>query len=96
MNFIEFLGCPPETIFLIVVTGLLLMLSGMVSASEVAFFSLSPADLRGIKERQTLSSESVVKLLKKGDSLLATILVVNNLVNIAIVICTSAIIHKMF
>ncbi|MBR2325803.1 MAG: gliding motility-associated protein GldE [Alistipes sp.] len=96
MNFIEYLGCPPEVILLIVITILLLLFSGMMSASEVAFFSLSPADLRAIKERQTFSSESVVKLLKRSDSLLATILVVNNMVNIAIVICTSAIIDKMF
>lgn len=96
MNFVEFLGCPPETILLIVVTILLLLLSGMMSSSEVAMFSLSPADLRDIKSRGTLSSEGVIKLLKRGDELLATILVVNNLVNIAIVICTTAIIDSMF
>ena len=72
------------------------MVSGMVSSSEVAFFSLSPADLRNIKKQNTLSSESVLRLLAKSNSLLATILVVNNLVNIAIVICTSHIIDTMF
>ena len=79
-----------------VITLLLLMVSGMVSSSEVAFFSLSPADLRNIKKQNTLSSESVLRLLAKSNSLLATILVVNNLVNIAIVICTSHIIDTMF
>ena len=80
---------------LMVVTVLLLMLSGMMSASEVAFFSLQPSDLRQIKQRTSLASESVLKLLKNGDSLLATILVVNNLVNIAIVICSSKIVNTM-
>ena len=37
-----------------------------------------------------------MKLLKNSDSLLATILVVNNLVNIAIVICSSKIMHTLF
>ena len=92
----EFLGCPSEVVMLLVVTILLLMMSGMMSASEVAFFSLQPSDLRAIKQRNSMSSESVLKLLKSSDSLLATILVVNNLVNIAIVICSSKIVHTMF
>ena len=96
MDFVTFLGCTPQTILLIVIVVVLMMISGMVSSSEVAFFSLSPADLRDIKGRGTLSSESVIKLLKRSEDLLATILVVNNLVNIAIVICTSTIIHSMF
>ena len=96
MNFIEYLSCPPEVVLLIVVTVLLLMLSGMMSASEVAFFSLLPSDLRAIKQKGTVSSESVLRLLKNSDSLLASILVVNNLVNIAIVICSSKIIDTLF
>ena len=96
MNFIEFLSCPPQTVMWIVITMLLLMISAMMSASEVAFFSLQPSDLRAIKQRNSMASESVLRLLKNGDSLLATILVVNNLVNIAIVICSAKIIDTMF
>ena len=96
MNVIEYLSCPPETILLMVVTLLLLLVSGMMSASEVAFFSLLPSDLRSIRQRGSVASESVLKLLKNSDSLLATILVLNNLVNIAIVICSSKIIDTMF
>ena len=96
MSFIEFQSCPPETVLLMVITVLLLLMSGMMSASEVAFFSLMPSDLRQIKQRTSVASESVLKLLKNGDSLLATILVVNNLVNIAIVICSSNIVNTIF
>jgi gliding motility-associated protein GldE len=95
-NFIEYIGCPLEAIVLMVVTLLLLIVSGMMSASEVAYFSLQPADVRELKQRNSLASESALKLLKNSDSLLATILVVNNLVNIAIVICSSKIIHTLF
>ena len=96
MNWIEFLGCPPDAIVLMAVTVILLLLSGMMSASEVAFFSLQPADIRQLKQSNTMASERVLKLLKNSDSLLATILVVNNLVNIAIVICSSKVVHTLF
>ena len=96
MNFIDYISCPPEAIILMVASVLLLMLSGMMSASEVAFFSLQPADIRQLKQHNSMASESVLKLLKSSDSLLATILVVNNLVNIAIVICTSKVMHTLF
>ena len=96
VNFIEYQSCPPEAIILMVASVLLLMLSGMMSASEVAFFSLQPADIRQLKQRNTMASESALKLLKNSDSLLATILVVNNLVNIAIVICSAKIIDTLF
>ena len=79
-----------------VATALLLMVSGMMSASEVAFFSLLPSDIRAIKQKQTVAAESVLKLLKNSDTLLASILVVNNLVNIAIVICSSKVVGLMF
>ena len=96
MGMVEYIGCPIEAIVLMVATVLLLMMSGMMSASEVAFFSLLPSDIRAIKQRQTMAAESVLKLLKNSDSLLASILVVNNLVNIAIVICSSKVINLMF
>ena len=95
MNYIAN-SCSPEVIVLMAVTLLLLMVSGMMSASEVAYFSLQPADIRQLKQRNSIASESVLKLLKNSDSLLATILVVNNLVNIAIVICSSKIMHTLF
>ena len=81
---------------LMVITLLLLMMSAMMSASEAAFFSLQPSDIRQLKQRNSMASESVLKLLKNSDSLLATILVGNNLVNIAIVICSSKVIHTLF
>lgn len=95
-SIIEYLSCPPETIMLMVVTLLLLLASGMMSASEVAFFSLLPSDLRAIKQRGSVAAENVLRLLKNSDSLLATILVVNNLVNVAIVICSSKVVDTMF
>ena len=75
---------------------ILLLMSGMMSASEVAFFSLSHADIREIKQRKTFAAETVLKLLSDVDMLLASILVMNNLVNICIVVLTNDILGTVF
>ncbi len=74
----------------------LLCLSAFVSGSETSFFSLSHNDVRRMQERTTLSAAAVLRLLGDVDMLLATILVVNNLVNICIVILTAGIIDSLF
>ena len=43
----------------IVLAGLLLLVSGFASASEIAFFSLSPSDLNAIAERKHPSDEKI-------------------------------------
>ena len=74
----------------------LLLVSALVSGAETAFFSLSPSDVRRIRGQKSASAEAVLFLLKDVDMLLATILVVNNLVNICIVILASGIIDSIF
>ncbi len=68
---------------------LLLACSGFVSASEIAFFSLSPADLDTIKEHLHPSDSRIERLLGKSERLLATVLIANNLVNVAIIMLLS-------
>ncbi len=65
---------------------LLLFCSGFVSASEIAFFSLTPSDLNDIEEGDTVSDRVISKLLGKSQKLLATILIANNFVNITITV----------
>jgi len=65
---------------------LLLLCSGFVSASEIAFFSLSPADRNAIDEGKHRSDKKVASLLDDSERLLATILISNNLVNVAVII----------
>ena len=68
-------------IFLLVI---LLIFSGFISGSEVALFSLSKSE---IESKSDLKSFKIItNLLEKPNKLLATILVANNLINIAIVI----------
>jgi len=71
------------------IAALLLFASAFVSASEVAFFSLSPGDLDLIRESKNPSDKKAQSLLDRSEYLLATILIVNNFVNVAIVmLCT--------
>lgn len=70
------------------VSVLLLVISGFMSSSEVAFFSLSPTDIEAVKEGQQPADPTLLDLLKDSERLLATILIGNNLVNVAIVMLT--------
>ena len=71
------------------VTLCLLCVSALVSGAETSFFSLSHNDIRHLQSRRSASAAAMLRLLANVDLLLATILVVNNLVNICIVILTS-------
>lgn len=75
----------------IVVAALLLLVSGFVSGSEIAYFSLTVHDLDEDDEQsgQEGRNKAVRGLLRKPEVLLATILIANNLVNIAIVVLTN-------
>ena len=64
---------------------LLLFASGFVSASEIAFFSLSPGDLNEIEEEDHPSDKRIKDLLADSERLLATILISNNFVNVTII-----------
>ena len=79
--------CSPSVgaIIAIVLAVLLLFASGFVSASEIAFFSLSPNDLSEIEEEEHSSDRKIMELLKDSERLLATILISNNFVNVTII-----------
>lgn len=64
---------------------LLLYASGFVSASEIAFFSLTPSDLSEIEEGKHSSDARIKALLGESERLLATILISNNFVNVMII-----------
>ena len=65
---------------------LLLVCSGLASASEIAFFSLTPQDLDRLDPDRRAADRSIISLRQKPDRLLATILILNNLVNVSIII----------
>ncbi|WP_346699981.1 gliding motility-associated protein GldE [uncultured Alistipes sp.] len=95
-SWIAFHGFTPHVIVLCVVTLFLLCVSALVSGAETSFFSLSHNDIRRLQGSRSGRANAVLRLLANVDLLLATILVVNNLVNICIVILTSRIIDTLF
>lgn len=79
----------------------LLLLSALFSGSEVAFFSLSPNDLHSLEDGDDLAEKKVLELLQNpskkiaSKELLATILIANNFVNVAIVLLSSFIANTL-
>ena len=80
-------------IFLVVV---LLLTSALISGSEVAFYSLSPEDKEYIKEKYPDLFQQLKELMIAPNRLLATILIANNFINIAIVVISDYIIWNAF
>ena len=83
-----------ELVFLLILC-ILLLLSALISGSEAAFFSLSPKDKEALKEDDGKKAAYTTRLLKKPKELLATILITNNFVNVAIVILSSSLLNKL-
>ena len=79
----------PSIYFLIIFWILLIISSGLVSASEVAFFSLNPSSLLKLKNSKKKQDQIIIKHLSYPKYLLATILIANNIINIAIVILSA-------
>ena len=76
---------------------ILVSLSALLSGSEVAIFGLSNSQKLNLSnETNNKNSNRVLKLLESPKKLLATILIGNNLVNVAIVIVSSIIMNEIF
>ena len=75
----------------------LLACSALISGAEVAFFSLTASDFEANEEKSIAKSLAVVqKLLDRPKKLLATILVSNNFINIAIVLLFDSLSDALF
>ena len=64
---------------------LLLICSAFASGSEIAFFSLTRERLNEMSESKSAKDKRVIELLKDPEKLLATILIVNDFVNVGVV-----------
>lgn len=68
-----------------ILAGLLLIVSGYASGSEIAFFSLSPNDLNELDGEKNEQDQQILELRDDSERTLATILITNNLVNVTII-----------
>jgi gliding motility-associated protein GldE len=86
----------PASIMLI-----LLFLSALVSGSEVAFFSMGPADIQKLREDENGRGGRILRVLETPDlengprNLLATILVLNNFINIVIILLSTLLVESI-
>ena len=74
----------------------LLFCSALVSGAEVALFSLSQKDIDLTLQENVSKGKIISELLEKPKKLLATILVVNNFINIGVVILFSFVGENLF
>ncbi len=74
----------------------LLFCSAMASSSEAAYFSLQPNDINELESSSNRNENLVLEIRKKPKTLLVTILIANNLVNISITIFSTYIMNMMF
>ena len=75
---------------------ILLFCSALVSAAEVAYFSLTTKDLEDCSREHPSQAQIISSLLQKPKKLLATLLVANNFINIGVVILFSFIGRNLF
>jgi len=80
----------------IIVLMLLLCASALISASEVAFFSLKPEDLEKLRNKKSQKAKNALKMYNMPERLLSTILISNNTVNIAFVLLAAFLSAKLF
>lgn len=85
-----------ETLFGLVAMLLLLFFSAMVSGSEIAFFSLTHNHIERFKKQQSHSDKKILSLMEQPNRLLATILIANNVINIAIIVLSTLVFRSFY
>ncbi len=84
-----------QVILGVVVMLALLMVSALISGSEIAFFSLNPAQRKQMRAAHDSTHDLVNQLLERPKRLLATILITNNFVNVAIIILSTFVLSNL-
>ena len=83
------------TTILVILILFLLIMSFIVSGSRIAFFSLKDKDVNILKTKQDSSWKRIVNLLETPRSLLASLVIANSLINIAIIIISNFLIDQL-
>jgi len=91
-----FLGLTAGHVLALLGIACLIVLGALVSGSETAIFSLSPKDINTIKTDKSLKYAGLLKLIEKPKKLLATIIIANNFLSIAVIISSTVLIGQIF
>lgn len=85
----------PGVAFAILLTLVLLGISGFASGVEIAFFSLSPSDISELNGSKQSRDKTIQVLREDSERTLATILITNNLVNVTIIMLCNFIFARL-
>ena len=85
----------PGVGFAILLTLVLLGISGFASGAEIAFFSLSPSDISELNGSKQSRDKTIQVLREDSERTLATILITNNLVNVTIIMLCNFIFARL-
>ena len=91
-----FIGFPIEAALAFIVLIVLIVASALISGSETAYFSLKPSDLELLKQSGHKKDKLIIRLKNQPKTLLATILISNNFINVGIVILSTYITTLLF
>jgi gliding motility-associated protein GldE len=91
-----YIGFPIEAVFSLLVIVVLLLFSGLISGSEIAFFSLSPSEHQDLLNGKTKSNKIASNILHVPKKLLAAILISNNFINIGVVLLSTIFTQNVF
>lgn len=91
-----FIGISAKVVLCLLLMCGMLLCSAMASSSETAYFSLQPNDINELESSSDRNEQLVLEIRQKPKTLLVTILIANNLVNIAITIFSTYIMNMMF
>jgi putative hemolysin len=80
------------------ILAILVLLAGsaLISGAEVAFFSLGPNQLHELRLKEDKTDKAILHLLEMPKHLLATLLIINNFFNVAIVIISTYVTNSLF
>lgn len=83
------------TVLLALTVIVLLILSFFISGAEVAFFSLTYRDVNLLKTKQDSGWKRIANLLEEPKTLLASLMIANSLVKIAVIILLNVLIDEI-
>lgn len=92
---VSFCVMTPGVAFAILLTLVLLGISGFASGAEIAFFSLSPSDISELNGSKQSRDKTIQVLREDSERTLATILITNNLVNVTIIMLCNFIFARL-
>ena len=86
----------PEIAVYVLIMLLCLLIAAICAGSENAFFSHRDSDVEDLRDDKSGASKMILSILEKPKHLLATILLLNSLVNVAFVLISILLTEKLF